>query len=148
MTTPHSATQFTNPAQSTPAETAAAVQTEVTDAQRSYESSANSSVEQYQLLTGRRPGPDPVITTLDPYEVEVAETPVDVEVTIAGENFYEDWSVVVWDGTPLETTFVSDTELTVEAPGSATVDAIEVYVTNGEVSRSAEVMFDYIEATP
>ena len=148
MTTPHNATLFTNPAQSTPAETKAEIAAQVTASQGSYESSADSSVEQYQLLTGRRPGPDPVITTLDPYEVEVSATPTNVTVTVEGENFYEDWSVVVWNGTAVETTFVSATELEITVAVPDTVGIVGAYVTNSVVSHSAVVTFDFIAETP
>lgn len=149
MSTPHNATLYSSAAQSTPAQTAAENAAEVLAAQGSYSGSARQSVEDYQLLAGLRPGPDPVITALTPHEAEVVAIPEDMSVTVTGENFYNGWSAVVWNGVTLPTTFVSATELHVEdAPSSDTVDVVEVYVRNSDVSRSVAVTFDYIDSTP
>ncbi len=83
----------------------------------------------------------PTITSLTPATHLIgAET---FSVTVAGTNFIEDVSVVSWDGTPLETTFVDVDELTVTAPASAGADTVDVVVSNGGAIVSVASTFTY-----
>ena len=142
---PHDATVYTNAAQSSPAQTAAQNAALVSTAAASYERSMNSTVEQYQLLTGLQLGPDPILTSISPDESVVDVEAIPVAITIIGENFLES-SVIRWDGAPLDTTFVSATELTALAPGSADTGEVDVVIDNGRDSRSNAVTFTFVEA--
>ena len=68
-----------------------------------------------------------------------AAGPSDANVTIIGECFTTD-STVVYDGDPIETEFVSDTELSAVFPGTEASVGMMVSVVTGDYS-SDELMF-------
>ena len=84
--------------------------------------------------------PTPVLSILDPASAQANEQ--DVEIMVGGENFI-DLSIVNFDGTNVETTFVSATELTVTVSGADAADTVDVFVDNteGEVSETVEFEF-------
>jgi len=138
MTTPHDATAFSNPAQSSPAETAAQ-NAAVTDAAKiSYQRSIESTVSQYEGLTGVIP--EPHIKELTPNTA--AHGAGTVSVTIIGLHFTDD-SVVKWDGSNIATTFVSDNELTVTPNKKGSAGAVNVLVDNGSSTVSNTVQFTF-----
>lgn len=142
-TTPHSATAFGNPAQSTPAETALQNANGVSAAQDSYRRSFNSSKEQFQDLTGTQE-PVPTVSEIDPTTAVEGEGPV--TVTITGTGFIEE-SVVLWgsEETSLEATVNSDTEIEVVVPDEVAGD-YDLVVDNGESKVSDAVTFTYSAA--
>lgn len=86
--------------------------------------------------------PTPVLTLLDP-ATAVADDE-DVEVTLTGENFI-DLSIVNFDGSNVETTFVSDTELTITVSAAA-ADTVDVFVDNTESEESETLEFEFTTA--
>lgn len=84
MTTPHAATNYTNPAQSSPAETEAAHLAEVEASAGLYEREQESTVNQYRTLTGVAA---PTIGTGD---YPVAGTITEVKDWVAGQDA-DDW---------------------------------------------------------
>lgn len=144
MTTPHSATGYSNPAQSSPAETYNKNGQDVNNLRAQYDRSADSSKEQYQLLTGLQVGPDPEITAFLPPNGWVTATPVEFTLTVVGENF-QDGSVVTVNGVEFETTFVDTENLTIELDTLDEADTVDVVVINGSRSRSAESSFAFLE---
>lgn len=144
MTTPHSATGYSNPAQSTPAETYANNSDGVALAQTSYARSAESSKEQYQLLTGLQVGPDPAITAFLPENGWVTAVSEEFSLNVIGTNF-QDGAVVLIDGVEHEATFVDSTTLTVTVDTLDEVATVEVVVVNGSRSQSPAVDFEFLE---
>ena len=139
MTTPHSATGYSNPAQSTPAETYANNAAGVAAAKASYDRSAESSKEQYQDLTGLQE-PTPTVSGIDPATAVTGAGPV--TVTITGTGFIAE-SAVLWGETPLATVTVSSpTEIEVEVPDEEAGD-YDLVVDNGESKVSDAAVFTY-----
>ena len=140
MTTPHSATGYSNPARSTPAETAAN-NAQLTLALRAdFDRSAKSSKEQYQDLTGTQE-PTPTVSGIDPLTAVEGEGPV--TVTVTGTGFIAE-SVVLWgsEETALEATVNSDTEIEVDVPDEVAGD-YDLVVDNGESKMSTAAVFTY-----
>lgn len=142
MTTPHSATSYSNPAQSTPAETYANNAAGVAAAKASYDRSAESSKEQYQDLTGLQE-PTPTVSGIDPATAVTGAGPV--TVTITGTGFIAE-SAVLWGATPLATVTVnSPTEIEAEVPDEVAGD-YDLVVDNGESKVSGVAVFTYTAA--
>lgn len=140
-TTPHGATAFGNPAQSTPAETALQNANAVSAAQDSYRRSFNSSKEQFQDLTGTQE-PVPTVSEIDPTTAVEGEGPV--TVTITGTGFIAE-SIVLWGATVLTPVVNSATELEVDVPDEVAGD-YDLFVDNGESKVSDAVTFTYSAA--
>lgn len=79
-----------------------------------------------QVLTVENPVP--VLTSIDPADIEDVEVTDDVEITLTGTDFVPE-SVVELDGTPVSTTYVSSTELTALLPQNVVEDQGEYAVT-------------------
>lgn len=73
------------------------------------------------------PGPDPAVTTLSPNSVIVGSS--DFTLTVNGTNFIYG-SQILWGGTPLPTTFLSNNQMTasIKASQVATVGTVSVSV--------------------
>lgn len=142
-TTPHDATAFSNPAQSSPAETSAQNAAVVAAAQTSYNRSFESTKEQYQDLTGTQE-PTPTVSGIDPTTAQEGSGPV--TVTVTGTGFIAE-SVVLWgsEETALEATVNSDTEIEVDVPDEVAGD-YDLVVDNGESKVSDAVTFTYSAA--
>lgn len=84
MSTPHAATVYTNPAQSSPAETEAAQLAEVEASAGSYERSQESTVNQYRTLTGV------AAPVYDFADYPTGGTIVEVQDWVAGQDA-DDW---------------------------------------------------------
>lgn len=84
MTTPHAATNYTNPAQSSPAETEAAQLAEVEASAGLYEREQESTVNQYRTLTGV------AAPTLSTGDYPAAGTITEVKDWVAGQDS-DDW---------------------------------------------------------
>ncbi len=144
MSTPHAATGYTNPAQSSPAETYANNSDGVALAQTSYARSAESSKEQYQLLTGLQVGPDPAIFAFLPENGWVTAVSEEFSLDVIGTNF-QDGAVVLIDGVEHAATFVDSTTLTVTVDTLDEVTTVEVVVVNGSRSQSPAEDFEFLE---
>lgn len=144
MTTPHSATRYSNPAQSTPAETYANNAAGVAAAKASYDRSEESSKEQYQLLTGLQVGPDPVITGILPEGWWVTTEATRFELKVLGTGF-QSGSVIVFDGVEVETTLDESGNLVALVDGSDEEASVDVYIVNGSRSRSEVSRFEFAE---
>ena len=140
MTTPHSATGYSNPAQSSPAETYNKNGQDVNNLRAQYARSADSSKEQYQDLTGTQE-PTPTVSGIDPTTAQEGSGPV--TVTVTGTGFIAE-SVVLWgsEETALEATVNSDTELEVDVPDEVAGD-YDLVVDNGESKLSTAAVFTY-----
>lgn len=138
MSTPHDATAFSNPAQSSPAETAAQNAAVTAAAESSYQRSFDSTVRQYEKLTGTTP--IPTIGEFDP--ATAASGAGTVAITVFGTNFTET-SVVNWNGSAITTTFVSDSELTITPNKRGTAGNVAVYIDNGDGIVSATTQFTF-----
>jgi hypothetical protein len=143
MTTPHAATGYTNPAQSSPAETEAAQLAEVEASAGLYDRSFKSTKEQYQDLTGTQE-PTPTVSGIDPTTAQEGSGPV--TVTVTGTGFIAE-SVVLWgsEETALEATVNSSTEIEVDVPDEVAGD-YDLVVDNGESKASDAVTFTYSAA--
>jgi len=89
------------------------------------------------------PGFEPTLDAIDPVEAEISGA--DVTLTCTGTNFTET-SVIVFNGGPEPTTFVSDTELTtIVRPSTASVAGdFPVLVQQGSF-QTAPVDFTFTE---
>ena len=144
MTTPHDATSYTNPAQSSPQETMEAYASTIEDSRISYARSAETSKEAYQLLTGLQVGADPAIDSLLPANGWVTAEPEAFELSVIGTGF-QDVSVVTVNGEEVDTTFVDSTTLTIELDTLDEVTTVDVVVVNSAHSQSAAVEFEFLE---
>ena len=140
MTTPHSATGYSNPAQSSPAETAANNAQITTALRADFDRSFKSTKEQYQDLTGTQE-PTPTVSGIDPTTAQEGSGPV--TVTVTGTGFIAE-SVVLWgvEESPLTVTVNSATELEVDVPDEVAGD-YDLVVDNGESKVSDAVTFTY-----
>jgi len=87
----------------------------------------------------------PVLTGISPESITLtAATAETFSLMVTGTGFNED-SVIVFDDEDLETTFVSETQLTAEAPTSTVAKEVDVEVTNGD-DLSDAITFEYIAA--
>lgn len=141
MTTPHSATRYTNPAQSTPAETEAAQAAEVEASAGLYDRSFKSTKEQYQDLTGTQE-PTPTVSGINPTTAVEGEGPV--TITFTGTGFIAE-SIVSWGATVFTPVVNSATELKVVVPDGVAGD-YDLFVDNGESKVSDAVTFTYSAA--
>jgi len=89
----------------------------------------------------------PVLSSIQPESVTIGETMAETfTLTATGQGFTED-SVIVFDDEDLETTFLSATQLTAEAPTSPEAKEVDVEVANGE-DLSEAITFAYEAAEP
>jgi hypothetical protein len=138
MTTPHNATVYTNPARSTPAETAANNAQITTALRADFDRSEKSSKEQYQDLTGLQE-PVPTVSEIDPLTAVEGTGPV--TVTVTGTGFIDE-STVLWGETVLTPVVNSATELEVDVPDEVAGD-YDLVVDNGESKLSTAAVFTY-----
>ena len=138
MTTPHNATVYTNPARSTPAETAANNAQATTALRADFDRSEKSSKEQYQDLTGLQE-PVPTVSEIDPSTAVEGTGPV--TVTVTGTGFIDE-STVLWGETELTPVVNSATELEVDVPDEVAGD-YNLVVDNGESKLSTAAVFTY-----
>jgi hypothetical protein len=89
----------------------------------------------------------PVLSGIQPESVTIGATQAETfTLTATGSGFTED-SVIVFDDEDLETTFVSETQLTAEAPTATEPRDVDVEVTNGE-DLSDAITFSYEAEEP
>lgn len=138
MTTPHNATVYTNPARSTPAETAANNAQITLALQADFDRSEKSSKEQYQDLTGLQE-PVPTVSEINPLTAVEGTGPV--TVTVTGTGFIDE-STVLWGETVLTPVVNSATELEVDVPDEVAGD-YDLVVDNGESKLSTAAVFTY-----
>lgn len=138
MTTPHNATVYSNPARSTPAETAANNAQITTTLRADFDRSKKSSKEQYQDLTGLQE-PVPTVSEIDPLTAVEGTGPV--TVTVTGTGFIDE-STVLWGETVLTPVVNSATELEVDVPDEVAGD-YNLVVDNGESKLSTAAVFTY-----
>jgi hypothetical protein len=143
-TSPHNATSYSNPAWSSPAETAANNAQRTLALQADFDRSEESSKEQYQLLTELQVGPDPAITAFLPANGWVTAVSEEFSLDVIGTDF-QDGAVVLIDGVEHAATFVDSTTLTVTVDTLDEVTTVEVVVVNGSRSQSPAVDFEFLE---
>jgi hypothetical protein len=146
MTTPHDATQFSNPAQSSPAETSAQNAAEVLAAEGSYHRSFESTVSQYRSRAGVVDAPDPVITETIPPSANANEAGGTINITIIGTGFTEE-SKANWNANDIDTVFTDETELVITVPRPEVAEDFSLYVDNGHGNLSNTITFQFENAT-
>jgi hypothetical protein len=145
MTTPeidtlaHDAASYTKTYNLSPAETAALVNDAAAAASRAYQVDDISTLVQYRGLTGVTT-PTPTVSTLTPSTL--AKGLGEFDVVVAGTNF-QAWSIVLWNGAPRPTTFISATSLKVRAPSVISAGVVPVRVTSGADLISNAVNFTF-----
>lgn len=137
-TRPHNATSYSNPAWSSPAETAANNAQITLALQADFDRSEESSKEQYQDLTGLQE-PVPTVSEIDPLTAVEGTGPV--TVTVTGTGFIDE-STVLWGETVLTPVVNSATELEVDVPDEVAGD-YDLVVDNGESKLSTAAVFTY-----
>lgn len=85
----------------------------------------------------------PVLSSIEPESVTIGATQAETfTLTATGSGFTED-CVIVFNDEDLDTTFVSETQLTAEAPTQTAAGEIDVEVANGEeLSESITLSFE------
>ncbi len=143
-TTPHAATGYTNPAQSSPIESYDGNGRQVNSLRSQYDRSEESSKEQYQLLTGLQVGPDPVITGILPEGWWVTTEATGFELNVLGTGF-QSGSVIVFNDVEYDTTLDESGNLVALVDGSDEEAFVDVYIVNGSRSRSEVSSFEFTE---
>ena len=144
---PHDAALFANSVKprKTPAETAAANATAVSNARTKFENSENQAEREFRVLSGQSPTA-PTISTLTPSTI-VKGTGTH-SVAVAGTGFKTGMKIS-WDGVLLTPTALTATSCTVTPTKSATAKTVNVIAINYDQELSAPSVaktFTYTDA--